>query len=214
MSQREVKYIQETKKYNIIYADPPWRYDQKNLSGAAEKHYETLDINDICSLNIEELADNIMLAKEAVTDRSQTSDFRKIEFYQKQVAVGYLFKRIMNSADALVQPGCFRQLLRRNCKILQRQIGRRVDAGGDPALYRGPQQCLQRYRRGPWYDIHRLWRPDVPCHSHAKQRGRYRPDSDPAGGKGRNALPGCDRLKTVRLSPEPTEGICGWMKLR
>ena len=57
MSQREVKYIQETKKYNIIYADPPWWYDQKNLSGAAEKHYETLDINDICSLNIEELAD-------------------------------------------------------------------------------------------------------------------------------------------------------------
>lgn len=44
-----------------------------------------------------------MLAKEAVADRSQTSDFRKIEFYQKQVAVGYLFKRVMNSADALGQ---------------------------------------------------------------------------------------------------------------
>lgn len=55
------------------------------------------------SFYIEELADNIMLAKEAVTDRPQTSDFRKIEFYQKQVAVGYLFKRIMNSADALGQ---------------------------------------------------------------------------------------------------------------
>lgn len=55
------------------------------------------------SFYIEELADNIMLAKEAVSDRSQTSDFRKIEFYQKQVAVGYLFKRIMNSADALGQ---------------------------------------------------------------------------------------------------------------
>ena len=55
------------------------------------------------SFYIEELADSIMLAKEAVTDRSQTSDFRKIEFYQKQVAVGYLFKRIMNSADALGQ---------------------------------------------------------------------------------------------------------------
>jgi hypothetical protein len=55
------------------------------------------------SFYIEELADNIMLAKEAVTDRSQTSDLRKIEFYQKQVAVGYLFKRIMNSADALGQ---------------------------------------------------------------------------------------------------------------
>lgn len=55
------------------------------------------------SFYIEELADNIILAKEAVTDRTQTSDFRKIEFYQKQVAVGYLFKRIMNSADALGQ---------------------------------------------------------------------------------------------------------------
>lgn len=55
------------------------------------------------SFYIEELADNIMLAKEAVTDRSTTSDFRKIEFYQKQVAVGYLFKRVMNSADALGQ---------------------------------------------------------------------------------------------------------------
>lgn len=55
------------------------------------------------SFYIEEFADNIMLAKEAVTDRSQTSDFRKIAFYQKQVAVGYLFKRIMNSADALGQ---------------------------------------------------------------------------------------------------------------
>ena len=55
------------------------------------------------SFYIEELADNIMFAKEAVTDRSQTSDFRKIEFYQKQVAVGYLFKRIMNSANALGQ---------------------------------------------------------------------------------------------------------------
>lgn len=50
---------------------------------------------------IEDLADNILVAKEATTDRSTTSDFRKIEFYQKQVAVGFLFKRVMASADAL-----------------------------------------------------------------------------------------------------------------
>ena len=54
---------------------------------------------------IEDLADNILISKEVsqITDRSQTSDFRKIEFYQKQVAVGYLFKRIMTSSDALGQ---------------------------------------------------------------------------------------------------------------
>ena len=55
------------------------------------------------SFYIEDLADNIMLAKEAVVDRSQTSDSRKIEFYPRQVAVGYLFKRVMNSSDALKQ---------------------------------------------------------------------------------------------------------------
>lgn len=55
------------------------------------------------SFYIEDLADNIISAKEAVTDETQTSDSRKIEYYQKQVAVGYLFKRIMNSANALSQ---------------------------------------------------------------------------------------------------------------
>lgn len=52
---------------------------------------------------IDELADNILLSKEITTDRSTITDFRKIEFYQKQVAVGYLFKRVVSSADALSQ---------------------------------------------------------------------------------------------------------------
>ena len=53
----------------------------------------------------DELADNIILQKEVeeLGDRNQTSDYRKVEFYKKQVAAGYLFKRIMNTADALGQ---------------------------------------------------------------------------------------------------------------
>lgn len=45
------------KKYGIIYADPPWRYDRKKVQGAAETHYSTMSIKDICSLNVSELAD-------------------------------------------------------------------------------------------------------------------------------------------------------------
>lgn len=75
----------------------------KYIEKAALNNDLTYDNYKNNSFYIEELADNIMLAKEAVTDRSQTSDFRKIEFYQKQVAVGYLFKRVMNSAEALGQ---------------------------------------------------------------------------------------------------------------
>ena len=43
-------------KYNIIYADPPWRYSNKGGQGAAEKHYSTMDIVDICALPVADIA--------------------------------------------------------------------------------------------------------------------------------------------------------------
>lgn len=45
-------------KYNIIYADPPWRYSDVGCNGAAEKHYSTMDISDICNLPIKNITDN------------------------------------------------------------------------------------------------------------------------------------------------------------
>lgn len=45
------------KKYQIIYADPPWQYDRWNVEGSAEKHYPSMSIDDICHLNVGELAD-------------------------------------------------------------------------------------------------------------------------------------------------------------
>ena len=44
------------KKYNIIYADPAWRYTSKASNGAAENHYNTMSINDICNLPISDIA--------------------------------------------------------------------------------------------------------------------------------------------------------------
>lgn len=46
------------KKYNIIYADPPWSYKDKKCNGACEFHYNTMKINDICNLPIKNIADN------------------------------------------------------------------------------------------------------------------------------------------------------------
>ena len=43
-------------KYPIIYADPPWRYSQKGLQGAAENHYPTMNINELCALPVAKLA--------------------------------------------------------------------------------------------------------------------------------------------------------------
>lgn len=46
------------RKYNIIYADPPWRYDDRKCNGACEFHYNTMKIEDICNLPIKDIADD------------------------------------------------------------------------------------------------------------------------------------------------------------
>lgn len=45
------------KKYQIIYADPPWTYKDKNCNGNALNHYNTMDIKDIKNMNISEISD-------------------------------------------------------------------------------------------------------------------------------------------------------------
>lgn len=48
--------MQEQKKYGIVYADPPWRYDMKRGNGVAENHYPTMSIEEICALPVADLA--------------------------------------------------------------------------------------------------------------------------------------------------------------
>jgi site-specific DNA-methyltransferase (adenine-specific) len=45
------------RKYRIIYVDPPWRYQQRRLSGAAEHHYPTMPLDGLCRLPVAEIAD-------------------------------------------------------------------------------------------------------------------------------------------------------------
>lgn len=43
-------------KYNIIYADPPWKYNDNGCGGAAEKHYSCMSLEDIKNLPIDSIA--------------------------------------------------------------------------------------------------------------------------------------------------------------
>jgi len=45
-------------KYRVIYADPPWRYGDKLVEGygAAEHHYPTMSIEELCELPIKDMA--------------------------------------------------------------------------------------------------------------------------------------------------------------
>lgn len=43
------------KKYRVVYADPPWSYNDKQDTarlGGAEKHYNTMSIEDICAIKV------------------------------------------------------------------------------------------------------------------------------------------------------------------
>lgn len=48
-------------KYNVIYADPPWKYNDRQNSkklGGAIKHYPLLSTDDICRLPIRKISSN------------------------------------------------------------------------------------------------------------------------------------------------------------
>ena len=39
-------------KYNVIYADPPWKYNNDFLQCSPNQHYAIMEIDEICNLNI------------------------------------------------------------------------------------------------------------------------------------------------------------------
>ena len=41
-------------RFRVIYADPPWRYANTSRSGAAEKHYPTLSIEELCEFRFDD----------------------------------------------------------------------------------------------------------------------------------------------------------------
>ena len=52
--------MEQMKKYQIIYADPPWSYRVWTAKGghkSASAHYKTMELKDICKLPIDDITD-------------------------------------------------------------------------------------------------------------------------------------------------------------
>ena len=47
-------------QFDVIYADPPWKYDFAETDGTANIHYDSMPTNDICSLTIPSAKDAIL----------------------------------------------------------------------------------------------------------------------------------------------------------
>jgi N6-adenosine-specific RNA methylase IME4 len=82
------------KKYNIIYADPPWSY-QPMMNSSAEDHYQTMTIDDICNLPVSNIADENCILFMWVT-YPKLNDFMKVVnawgFEYKSVAFTWVKK--------------------------------------------------------------------------------------------------------------------------
>ena len=46
------------KKYQIIYADPPWSYNDQGCQGTMANHYKGMKLADILYLPIKEITDD------------------------------------------------------------------------------------------------------------------------------------------------------------
>lgn len=51
-----VNIYDTSKKYEIIYADPPWNYADKNCAGAAAAQYSTMKLDELAALPIPQIA--------------------------------------------------------------------------------------------------------------------------------------------------------------
>ncbi len=56
-----INIFKTDKKFRVIYADPAWSYNDKkkgHLTGGATDHYETMGIDEICKLPVDNISEN------------------------------------------------------------------------------------------------------------------------------------------------------------
>jgi N6-adenosine-specific RNA methylase IME4 len=49
-----------TELFDVVYADPPWRYGNMTPSASPENHYPTMGIEDICALDVPAANDAVL----------------------------------------------------------------------------------------------------------------------------------------------------------
>ena len=79
------------KKYDIIYADPPWRYKGFSSKGEgknANQHYDCMSIEDICKLPVKNISKDNCILFRWVTDPLLEKAFDVIE------AWGFIYKTV------------------------------------------------------------------------------------------------------------------------
>lgn len=88
--------------YGVIYADPPWSYENGTVpNGGVDQHYDTMDVEDIKSINVPAAEDSILYLWATVTHLPEALEVMESWGYEyktqavwdkKSVGVGYWFR--------------------------------------------------------------------------------------------------------------------------
>jgi N6-adenosine-specific RNA methylase IME4 len=99
------------KKYNIIYADPPWDYgNTKNLNGEfwgiADKHYDVMKFKDICNLPVKNITANDCYLFLWITSPFLEKGFEVIKSWGfKYATVGFVWVKMLNDMSDVREDG-------------------------------------------------------------------------------------------------------------
>ena len=99
------------KKYNIIYADPPWDYgNTKNLNGQfwgmADKHYPVMKLDDIKNLPIQSIAEENCYLFLWTTSPFLEKSFEVIKAWGfKYATVGFVWVKMKNDMSEVRKDG-------------------------------------------------------------------------------------------------------------
>ena len=89
------------KKYQVIYADPPWKYgDQFLIDGykiSAEQHYPTMSIDELCVLPVKELAEDNAVLFLWVTSPLLEDSFRIIHAWGFEYKTSFVWDKVKHN---------------------------------------------------------------------------------------------------------------------
>lgn len=126
------KEISYGNKYDIIYADPPWRYttrSSKGLGKSAEKHYEVMSMEDIDRLPVSEIASDNAVLFMWVTDPLLPRQLLTIErwgFTYK--TVGFTWRKLTKHGKDFIGLGYYTRSNPEMCLIATRGKPLKVDS--------------------------------------------------------------------------------------
>lgn len=79
--------------YSVIYADPPWRYQDTGCNGNAAGHYNTMSLNEICAMPVAEIASETRHSEKPTEIRHRIvellGDVPRVELFARTKAPGW-----------------------------------------------------------------------------------------------------------------------------